>query len=322
MYTEWKDRWLRENPGLSRTEARARMNETLCEEVAEANRLARSRTPAAALARTRDERRRRARERAGASRPGRFFAKKEAPAGWSLNAHLSGMEFPFEFEHVARAGGRRLRETMSKDTVERLRPTQWFTSDIINAYMTLLGTEGNPGSATSIFMPSFFFTRFTVTERNLLGSGVPDLRYVGKPAGKRHELVKRWTRNLDTTKPIKIFVPVNVGNSHWFMIMIDVKNKKVVSMDSLRSSSGRADERNEMLGWIEAEHASKQKPFRLEEWSSVQKNVPKQRNGYDCGPFSCMFAAFMSNDKRMSFLQGDLPKMRKRIAWSILHNEL
>lgn len=316
MYTRWKNRWLRENSGLSRAEARDRMNATLCEEIAEANRLARSRTPAAALARTRDERRRRARERVHANRPGRFFAKKEAPVGWSLNAHLDDMSFPFEFGY----NGKEV--SIKKTDVERLKPGKWFTDDIVNTYMVLLGGDGNPGSTTSIFLSSLFFTNFTMTERGELGSGRPDPRYYGQPARKRHELVQRWTRKLDTTGPVKIFVPVNAGNSHWFMIMIDVKNKKVVSMDSLGSSSGRAGARKEMLGWIEAEHASKQKPFRLEEWSSVQKNVPQQKNGYDCGPFSCMFAAFMSNDKRMSFLQGDLPKMRKRIAWSILHAEL
>lgn len=296
MYTRWKNRWLRENPGLSRTEARARMNETLCEEVAEANRLARSRAPAARLARTRDARRRRARERAHANRPGRFFAKKEAPYGWSLNAHLRDMEFPFLFAHVLRSGGRIREERMDED-------------DHVNAYMALLGGEGNPGSVTSHFMPSFFFTKYTTNTERV-------------SADSRHKLVKRWTAKLNTTESIKIFVPVNVGRHHWFMIMIDVGNKKVVSMDSLKSDEGRAGARNEMLGWIKAEHASKKKPFVLKEWRSVQKKVPRQLNGHDCGPFSCMFAAFMSNDKRMSFLQGDLPKMRKRIAWSILHNEL
>lgn len=314
MYTRWKSRWLRENPGLSRAETRDRMNATLCEEIAEANRLARSRTPAADLARTRDERRRRARERVRANRPGRFFAKKEAPVGWSLDSHLDGMSFPFKFGH----NGKQV--LINKSDIERLKPRNWFKDDIVNTYMILLGGDGNPGSATSIFLSSLFFTKFTMTERSEIGSGKPDPGYYGQPAAKRHELVKRWTRKLDTTKGVKIFVPVNEGNYHWFMIMIDVKNKKVVSMDSL--SSSRRDERAEMLGWIEAEHASKQKPFRLEDWSSVQKIVPKQKNGYDCGPFSCMFAAFMSNDKRMSFLQGDLPKMRKRIAWSILHAEL
>ena len=91
-------------------------------------------------------------------------------------------------------------------------------------------------------------------------------------------------------------------------------------MDSLRID--REDAREEMLGWIEAEHKAKRKPFEISEWTHAMKKVPKQNNGYDCGPFACLYAAFMSNDKNLTFLQGDIPKMRRRIAWSILNTTL
>lgn len=98
--------------------------------------------------------------------------------------------------------------------------------------MALLSGAGNPGSTDSIFMSSFFFSKFTLTERTQLGT--PDPQFVNQPPSVRHALVARWTRALNTTGPVKIFVPVNDGNSHWFLIMIDVKNKKIWSMDSLR----------------------------------------------------------------------------------------
>lgn len=184
--------------------------------------------------------------------------------------------------------------------------------------MHLLQGEGNPGSATSIFMNSLFFAKFSCWDDRRRGR---DLAYFGTPPGKRHDLVKRWTRNLDTTnKKSKIFVPVNSDNNHWYMIMIDLENKKVLSMDSLRID--REDAREEMLGWIEAEHKAKRKPFEISEWTHAMKKVPKQNNGYDCGPFACLYAAFMSNDKNLTFLQGDIPKMRRRIAWSILNTTL
>lgn len=113
---------------------------------------------------------------------------------------------------------------------------------------------------------------------------------------------------------------MNFGENHWFMMMIDAENKRVLSMDS--SNLRHANEKGELLGWLEAEYAAKGIHFDRSQWRSEAKKVPKQMNGYDCGPFSCMFAAFMSNEKRMSFLQGDLPKMRKRVAWSILNMEL
>lgn len=99
--------------------------------------------------------------------------------------------------------------------------------------------------------------------------------------------------------------------------MIDVEHKRVYSMDSM--GRDREQARNQMLGWIEAEHAKKYQTFPAG-WRGVKKTVPRQMNGHDCGPFTCLFAAFMSNNKRMTFLQGDLFKMRDRIAWSNLHS--
>ena len=324
MYNTTKENWLNANRGVSLAESRERMNVILCEEISQARSLAMSRTPAAALARTRDERRRRARERVrkNPKRPGRFFAKKDAPDGWSLNAHIESMNLRdsyFTFRHTRRSGGRPLEEYLYKADVNSLKPKQWFTDAVVNSYMALLSGPGNAGSTNSIFLTSLFFSKFTLTESTRMGP--PDPHYVGSPPSTRHRLVQRWTRNLNTTgKNVKIFVPVNFGQNHWMMMMIDSERKKVVSMDSLRID--HAIEREELLGWLEAEYASKNKPFQRSQWKSETKVVPRQRNGWDCGPFTCMFAAFMSNDKRMSFLQGDLPKMRRRIAWSILHMQL
>lgn len=119
MYNTWKQDWLIAHPGLSRSDARAAMNATLCEQIDEANRrMAEPRRRAPLLTASRDDRRRRARERARGNRPGRFFAKKDIPDGWSLNAHVSAMSFPFMFEHRPRSGG--LLSNTSKQQIVRI----------------------------------------------------------------------------------------------------------------------------------------------------------------------------------------------------------
>lgn len=324
MYNTWKQNWSIAHPGLSRSDARAEMNATLCAEIDESNsRMAEPRRLAPLLAANRDDRRRQARERTRRNRPGRFFAKKNVPVGWSLNAHIQwirnqGLPY-FRFMHNRRyRDGRAWNEDIRTNDLERLLPGRWFNDSHMNAYMSLLSGTGNPGSTTSIFLNSMHFTTFTVAPNR---DGQVNLQYVGQPPNVRHNLVQRWTRLDDTTNPqMKIFVPINAGNSHWYMIMIDTKNKKIWSMDSFGGNHEGA--REEVLNWFEVEHAVKQRPFNRALWTTATKNVPKQRNGCDCGPFSCLFAAFMSNDKRMSFLQGDLPTMRNRIAWSILHSSL
>lgn len=130
------------------------------------------------------------------------------------------------------------------------------------------------------------------------------------PAKVRHGLVKAFTRKTVTTGKVKIFVPVNVSSSgasgkkdHWIMIMIDVKNKTLVSMDSMGRTN--AGPRNDMMEWMQEEHRSRRRKFDRNQWQNFAVHVPKQRNGWDCGPFACMFAAFLSNDKQLAFLQGN-----------------
>ncbi|CAM9190186.1 unnamed protein product, partial [Ectocarpus sp. 12 AP-2014] len=188
---------------------------------------------------------------------------------------------------------------------------KWYVDEIINPYMILLSGEGNPMHKSCLFMNSFFYTKFKAEK---------DAHLANASAKERHVLVKRFTKNKVSTGPVKIFVPVNVGRSHWIMIMIDVKSKRVVSMDSLNSPNDGV--RNDMIDWIEQEHRSRRRKFDRREWTSSAKKVPQQTNGWDCGPFALMFAAFVSNDKKLNFNQEDVPKMRNRIAWSILNRQL
>lgn len=343
MYGKWKRRWLRNNPGLDRSAAKARMNADLCEQIAEANRLARSRTSASALARTRERRRKEAREKTRArvkaarlaeSRGDRrrrarenavarratdiFFAKKDVPPDWKLNKHLKNLKGWFTFRHTLRSGKSEGIE-MSRNTLDAMKPRKWFDDDVIAAYMALLGGNGNPSSRTCLFMTSHFYSTYAVTGRTF-GNMPPDPNYFGKSAKVRYPLVRGWTRDLNTTGPVKIFVPVNHDNTHWTMVVIDVKNKNVLSLDSF--GTDHVDTRNEMLDWVEQEHIAKKARFDRREWASRRKKVPTQTNSYDCGPFICMFAAFVSNDKNMTFLQGDMSNLRNRLVWSILNSTL
>lgn len=326
MYKTTKTKWLKDNADLNRSQLRDKMNQVLCEEIEDNLSLARRRKPASALASSRGERRRKARVRTRRiqqkQRTDEFFAKADAPESWNILENIDKWkDVRFEFRHKCRSTGKKTGETILYSSLNSLKTSGWYTDEIINSYMLLLGGNGNAGSDKSIFLPSHFFTKFTLSDTRQK----KDATYDGKNAFKRHELVKRWTRGIDTTKEdVKIFVPINAGNCHWYMIVIDVKNKKVLSMDSLCNESVETHEnaRKEMLGWIEAEHRAKNKKFNTKKWRTAQKTVPQQKNGSDCGPFSCMFAAYMSNNKNLTFGQKDMPKIRKRIAWSILNMEL
>ena len=220
------------------------------------------------------------------------------------------------------SGRSRTGATLDKRSLETLHPRQWLFDDVIDAYMALL--QHNSLNQKNIFLGSLFYSTFTLTgqlppgERN-------DKKYDGKPPSVRHALVRRQTRNHNTTGPVKIFVPTSVGGNHWVLTVVDVEKKRVISMNSFKNDAYDDDvvvAMDEMLGWIEAEHIQKNKSFDKKKWTTEVMEVPRQKNTIDCGVFLCMFAAYFANDRPFTFTHKDMTKMRARMAWSILNKKL
>jgi sentrin-specific protease 1 len=57
-----------------------------------------------------------------------------------------------------------------------------------------------------------------------------------------------------------------------------------------------------------------------DQWELVgyQPGTPCQKNGFDCGVFTCMFADFLSRDWPLVFSQEHITQCRERIALSIM----
>lgn len=359
MYSRWKVRFYRENPGLDERAIKAKMNEELCRDIAASNRRATSRKSSADLKQTRARRRKTARANtearkaaaakakasaakasaakasaakakaskisaakgskakasgtsAKASTP--FFADKPVPRNWNLYSKVKSMT---RFDFILGSGRSRASFLMDENALDRMLPGRWFNDELIGAYMALL--QHSSAGQDNIFLHGLFYSMYTVTGQ-LLPSQVHDPKYSNKPASVRYALVKSTTRRLNTTGPVKIFVPVNHGNTHWTLIVIDVEKKHVLSLDSFNKE--RRVQRKEMLDWIEQEHLSKKKPFDKKEWTTHKVKVPSQTNGVDCGVFTCMFAAYLAFDRPLTFKQKDMAKMRARLAWSILNKTL
>ena len=222
----------------------------------------------------------------------KFISKKI-----STNEKLREMNYTFTFKHKL-SSGKLVVEEFNKSSAKRLLNKKWYNSDIINAYMAILGGPRNPGSRKSIFLSTQFYTKLT--------------------SSSNPNNVKTWTKDLNTTGNVKIFVPVNIANQHWILVMIDVKNQAIVSMDSLGKDNKFV--RDELLEWMSHESAAKGVKMDKKVWSSYPLDVPTQTNGYDCGPFVCMFAMYASNDLPMTFTQNDILKYRKTISWAILNS--
>lgn len=192
---------------------------------------------------------------------------------------------------------------ITRHDLNTLEGMQWLNDEVINFYMELIKLR----SEEVEFMPKVHVmnTFFMV---KLLSSG-----YAG---------VKRWTRKVDIFSMDIIPVPVHVGKVHWCMAIIHMRDKSIRYYDSM----GHPNEAvlSALENYLREESLEKRKiPFDTSDWTIESvPDCPQQRNGSDCGVFSCMFAEFISRDARISFEQQHMPYFRHKMVFEISNGKL
>jgi sentrin-specific protease 1 len=140
--------------------------------------------------------------------------------------------------------------------------------------------------------------------------------------------VARWTGGRGRKLPVDIFsmrrflVPVNRGNVHWALALVDVPARTICYLDSLGGDG--ADVVEGLRKYLEDEHVAKKGvPLPGEPFSGVPAphDLPRQRNGVDCGAFVCAFIECLARGIMPSselFTQADLGYWRRRILTTCL----
>ncbi len=192
------------------------------------------------------------------------------------------------------------------ETIKRLIEPRWLNSELISYFLhywaerTGAGSEQKmpQGDSKSYFSSTYFYSKM-----------VEDTYCFHK--------IARWTKKLDIFALDMMLIPINEGNVHWFLAVINFKMKRMEIWDS---SPGRAhlDVINALFQYIQDEHRAK-KGFELdislwnrEPFHSRGQRTPQQTNGHDCGVFTSLFAAYRSIDRRFDFSQKDISRIR---AW-------
>ena len=113
---------------------------------------------------------------------------------------------------------------------------------------------------------------------------------------------------------------VNVSGMHWTVAVVHMSEKRIQFYDSMSGSGDRYLEG--LMQYLKDEHMAKKGcPLPdADEWELVESapDTPQQRNGYDCGVFTCMFCDFLSTDCPLTFSQEHITQCRERIALSIM----
>ncbi|KAL6941869.1 hypothetical protein ACO0QE_003030 [Hanseniaspora vineae] len=182
---------------------------------------------------------------------------------------------------------------ITKRDFKTLTPGRWLNDTVIEFYMKHIEAENKK----TVCFNSFFFT--ALSQRG-------------------HKGVARWMKRkkADICQLDKIFVPINVGQSHWVLGMIDIKNKKIVYTDSLCSSinEGVFSTLKILQNYVIEESGGKiGKDFELELVS-----CPQQPNGFDCGIFVFMNSLYLSKNLPLTFEPHESTNMRKYVGKLIL----
>jgi Ulp1 family protease len=200
---------------------------------------------------------------------------------------------------------------MTRTKFRDLRPRTWLNDEIINFYMCLLMERDeklsdesvNAVRRTSHYFNSFFMCKL-LTE-----------------CGYNYGAVKRWSKKFDVFEKDKIFIPINILNTHWTLGVVYVQKKEIAYYDSM-SGNGRQYLRA-LLRWLQDE-AKEKKGITLDvsDWTLIDshdgEDVPQQHNKFDCGAFTTICADYISDDLPLVYSQEEMPSIRAKIGAAIL----
>jgi Ulp1 family protease len=106
-----------------------------------------------------------------------------------------------------------------------------------------------------------------------------------------------------------IYLPANINNNHWILIVIDVEKRKIFGFDSSNKHETNSNNMvHKYCGYIKqfilddlirkTDYTNIQKET-TNEWHIDHNYLPnnQQNNGYDCGVFVCLNAVFCSKYK-------------------------
>lgn len=204
--------------------------------------------------------------------------------------------------------------------LQNLSPGTWLDDNVINFYFELISERARRDlQATNKpdfaklkihMLPSFFFEKLQ-RERSYSG-------------------VKKWSNksNIKVLDMDKVFIPININQNHWCLAVINFLKHRFEYYDPMGGHSPRLLFEylrdyvlHEANLWGRA--AGTASGFNLDGWYDViVKNIPQQKNGYDCGVYVCTFADLLSENMPLSFSQEHIDTIRLRIVRDILRKRL
>ena len=169
------------------------------------------------------------------------------------------------------------------DSFYTVQPQTWLDDQVIHAYLALLRKRN----------PTTMYVNLVHTHNYF-----PPNQPIIDPT-----FIDRLCPNLPINTSDLIFIPININNSHWTLVAIDQRRKKIAYYDSLRGDGTLYV--NNAIAYLTAQSAHTAHPFVRVEWEinlTAANAFPAQPNGYDCGIYVLMVADLLASDLPVSLL--------------------
>lgn len=143
-------------------------------------------------------------------------------------------------------------------------------------------------------------------------------------SGFNYRRVRRWLKTAFSREPFTRYdlflFPINKGNSHWVLSVIDLRGKKFFYFDSLHEPDDLEIVRN-LRRWLkeaigDTMGSTAVAEMDIDSWTSVNNPsyTPKQSDSSACGIFILYLAYYLELGKRPEFSQNDVGTLRERTA--------
>ncbi|KAJ1421558.1 hypothetical protein B484DRAFT_303197, partial [Ochromonadaceae sp. CCMP2298] len=145
---------------------------------------------------------------------------------------------------------------------------------------------------------------------------------------------RTWTKKFDIFEQAALFLPINLNNCHWTLIVVNMIDRTIIYYDSMGSPAHRPSdwERCEVVRrWLIREACDPFQgrsggvdaipkisftlpPFEIQETFT---SIPQQQNGFDCGVFVVTACSFLADSPPLQYGQVNMESNRIKIASAI-----
>ena len=106
--------------------------------------------------------------------------------------------------------------------------------------------------------------------------------------------------NIDIFQYNKVFLPINLDNNHWILIILDIQNSEIIYIDSMKGKI-----RNDKIKGL------KDKIPNISKWKVIQPQSPQQTDNYNCGIFVMGVCYKMLYNQPLTFVNNPKTNVRQ-----------